>query len=150
MGFAGNWCRKGTDECRGGGLERKMCTCEAKRDKSLCVWRRERVQLEGASCAAVCMLHLVACQKSAAGDSNAIKLKAIVSALPFVSVPHASESYYSWRRQGDTTQWISISHPTLPCLYGTINKGIQSFQPPPMSWSNHMYVTAAGKVERRP
>lgn len=61
----------------------------------MCMRERERVQLEKTSCAAVCMLHLVACQESAAGDTNAIKLKAIVSALPFVSVPLASESYYS-------------------------------------------------------
>lgn len=27
-------------------------------------------------------------------------------------------------------------HLWLPCLYGTINKGIQSFQPPPRAGSN--------------
>lgn len=46
-------------------------------------------------CSCACMLHLVACQKSAAADRNAVKLKAIVSALPFAPVPLASESYYS-------------------------------------------------------
>lgn len=76
-----------------GGAE--SCVLATETDKSLYVCSGERVQLEKASCAAVCMLHLVSCQISAAGDRNAIKLKAIVSALPFASVPLASESYYS-------------------------------------------------------
>lgn len=37
-------------------------------------------------------------------------------------------------------------HLSLPCLYGTINKGIQSFQPPPLSWVQCMHVAAARKV----
>ncbi len=142
---AGEGMNGGAEGCR----KRRALVAETEREIRVCVCEGERVQLEKASCAAVCMLHLVACQKSAAGDRNTIKLKAIVSALPFVSAPLASESYYSRRRQGDTTQWISISHPTPPCLYGTINKSIQSFQPPPRSWSDHMYVATAGKVEQR-
>lgn len=76
--------------------------------KDACLWLRlgeirvgvceskvERVQLRKSNGAAVCMLHLVVCQETAAGDSNTIKLKAIVSALPFVSVPPGPESYYS-------------------------------------------------------
>lgn len=55
------------------------------------MFQRE-VQLEKANCAAVCMLHLDSGQKFAAAN---IKLKAIVSPMPFASVPLASESYYS-------------------------------------------------------
>lgn len=70
----------------GSDSEIRVCVCEGE---------RERVQLGKASGAAVCMLHLVTCQESAAGDRSAIKLKPIVGALPFVSAPPASESYYS-------------------------------------------------------
>lgn len=82
----------GAEGCR----ERRVLVSETEREIRVCVCvKGERVQLGKASRAAVCMLHLVACQKSAAGDRNAIKLKAIVSASPFVSVALASESYYS-------------------------------------------------------
>lgn len=77
--------------------ERCVLVTKTKREIRVGVFEgeRESVQREKASCAAVCMLHLVTSQKSAAGDRNAVKLKAIVSALPFVSVSLAPESYYS-------------------------------------------------------
>lgn len=73
-----------------GAAESRVLAAQTEGEIRVCVCDGERVQLEKASCAAVCMLHLVSCQKSAVGDSNAIKLKAIVRALPL-----ASESYYS-------------------------------------------------------
>lgn len=80
-------------EAKGCGERRVLVTETKRKDKSLCVCVWGGSQRKQCSC--VCMLHLVACQKSAAADRNAVKLKAIVSALPFAPVPLASESYYS-------------------------------------------------------
>lgn len=95
MEFAGNGYREGmnggAESCR----KRRVLANETEGEIRVCVCEGERVEQGKTSCAAVCMLHLVTCQKSAVGDRNAIKLKAIVSTLPFASAPIASESYYS-------------------------------------------------------
>lgn len=88
--FAGNGCREGMN----GGAEScvlatetegeiRVCMCAGEREFS---WRKQAVQL--------CVCCIWSCAKYLLLET-AIKLKAIVSALPLASVPLASESYYS-------------------------------------------------------
>lgn len=104
--------------------------------------------LERASCAAVCMLHLVACQKSAAGDGNAVKLKAIVSALPFALSPSFLWKLLFMTKAGRYyTMDLHLSPNTALPIWN--NKQTYSVFPASTPELVRLHVTTTAKVKKR-